>query len=280
MPISVAVSGRSRHRLAVALLLLTAGAACGDSDRSGLRPPDARPTATSSSSPTPEVPSPIPPPTSIPSPSPSPSAVPAPPPAGRPMQLGDSGDDVLAWQRRLASSGFWLGSIDGRFGRLTQQATWALEKAAGLHRDGIAGSAELRALDVVRRTLRPRTTAGRAVEVDLGRQLLLVVRDGRVVAVLNTSTGSGETYVDQGRTKRAVTPTGSFAVLRQIDGLRRSPLGVLWRPKYFIGGYAVHGAPQVPPWPASHGCVRLSYAAMDWIWQTGLMPLGTPVLVR
>jgi lipoprotein-anchoring transpeptidase ErfK/SrfK len=26
---------------------------------------------------------------------------------------------------------------------------------------------------------------------------------------------------------------------------------------YFIGGYAVHGYPDVPTYPASHGCLRI-----------------------
>ena len=46
----------------------------------------------------------------------------------------------------------------------------------------------------------------------------------------------------------------------EIDGWRDAPLGMLWRPKYFNGGIAVHGAPSVPPYPASHGCVRMRNA--------------------
>ena len=64
---------------------------------------------------------------------------------------------------------------------------------------------------------------------------------------------------------------------RQIDGLRVSTLGQLWRPKYFSGGFAVHGDSYVPPEPVSHGCVRVSDEAIDWIWSSGQMPLGTPV---
>ena len=26
---------------------------------------------------------------------------------------------------------------------------------------------------------------------------------------------------------------------------------------YFIGGYAIHGYPTVPNYPASHGCIRV-----------------------
>ncbi|HWS33270.1 MAG TPA: L,D-transpeptidase [Actinoplanes sp.] len=73
-------------------------------------------------------------------------------------------------------------------------------------------------------------------------------------------------------------PTGGSAG-RQIDGWRDAPLGLLWRPKYFNGGIAVHGAPSVPPYPASHGCARVSIAAMTWLWKNDALPLKTTVWV-
>jgi lipoprotein-anchoring transpeptidase ErfK/SrfK len=68
-------------------------------------------------------------------------------------------------------------------------------------------------------------------------------------------------------------------VSRQIDGWRHAPLGLLWRPKYFNGGIAVHGANSVPPYPASHGCARVSIAAMNWLWTNDKIPIDTRVWV-
>jgi len=68
-------------------------------------------------------------------------------------------------------------------------------------------------------------------------------------------------------------------VFRQVDGYDRSPLGVLYRPKYFYEGVAVHGYPSVPAYPASHGCVRVTDQAIDWLWSSGAMPIGTAVWV-
>jgi lipoprotein-anchoring transpeptidase ErfK/SrfK len=186
---------------------------------------------------------------------------------------------VLALQQRLSALGYWLGTPDGVYGDLTEQAVLALQKAAGLTRDGRAGPKTAAALREGARPV-PQSAAGRVVEIDFRRQLLLVVQDGVLLRALNTSTGSGATYWYRGSARWAVTPKGHFAVYAQIDGLRVSPLGLLWRPKYFHGGIAVHGSPSVPAWPASHGCVRLSYPAMDMIWGEGLMPVGTPVWVR
>jgi lipoprotein-anchoring transpeptidase ErfK/SrfK len=42
-----------------------------------------------------------------------------------------------------------------------------------------------------------------------------------------------------------------------VVGYDPSPLGVLLDPMYFVAGYAIHGNPSVPPYPASHGCIRV-----------------------
>ena len=57
-------------------------------------------------------------------------------------------------------------------------------------------------------------------------------------------------------------------------------LGELWRPRFFNRGIAVHGSQNIPPWPDSHGCARLSNAAIDMVWAADLMPVGSRVLVR
>jgi len=35
----------------------------------------------------------------------------------------------------------------------------------------------------------------------------------------------------------------------------------------------------VPAYPASHGCVRVTVKAMDFIWDNEILPRGTEVLV-
>jgi lipoprotein-anchoring transpeptidase ErfK/SrfK len=177
--------------------------------------------------------------------------------------------DVAALQQRLVELGYWLGTPDGRDGPLTRQAVMAFQKAEGLARDGIADPATLAALETAQRP--HAADHGRDhVEIDLDRQLLLVVQGGEVRWALNTSTG----------TRGWVTPPGEFRVEREIDGVRRAPLGDLYRPKYFNRGIAVHGSPSIPGQPASHGCARVSNAAMDHLWATGALAIGTPVVVR
>lgn len=193
------------------------------------------------------------------------------------MHPDDRGEYVLEVQQRLSDLGYWLGEPDGHYGYLTQQAVMALQKTAGLGRDGVYGPSTRRAL---REGVQPRSrTGGTGIEIDKARQLLLVVEGGRVRTILNTSTGSGETYVHEGQERRATTPVGSFSTFRVVDKLDKGPLGDLWRPRYFNGGIAVHGSGSVPGYPASHGCARVSNPAMDMIWSRGLMPVGGAVTV-
>lgn len=243
--------------------------------------------ATPTALPSTQAPPPIPTPTPTPTPTPSVTA-PSPEPTPTPTKTtpprtsllyGDRGPKVLALQQRLSELGYWLGTPDGSFGSLTQQAVFALQKSAGLSRDGIVGPRTKKALA---NGVRPRAKlSGDGVEIDLDRQLLLVVRGGKVRTALNTSTGNGEEYTSTRGTKAiATTPAGSYTVYRAVDGPLTNSLGELWRPRFFNRGIAVHGSPNIPPYAASHGCARLANAAIDMIWATDLMPIGSRVLVH
>lgn len=250
------------------------------------RSPSASQSPSSSSSiPTPtQAPGPTPTPTQAPGPtpstSPSPTATPTPEPEP-PLRRGDEGEAVAQVQRRLVELGYFLPTVDSKFGSSTQQAVWALQKAAGISRDGLIGPDTRAALDAGTRPT-PRSTTGHVLEVDLDAQLVLAVQDGQVVATINASSGSGQRYEALGTTRTARTPTGDFTVVRQIDGMHDSSLelGPMYRPKYFRAGWAIHGSPSVPPYPASHGCIRVSNDAVNWIWDQFAAPLGTPILVH
>jgi peptidoglycan hydrolase-like protein with peptidoglycan-binding domain len=208
------------------------------------------------------------------------TTVPVAPGADGVLELGESGPEVAVLQVRLDELGYWHGGSDGEYGQLTRQAVMAFQKAEGLARDGEAGPATQAALVAAVRPA-PHDPSGNHLEIDLARQILFVVEGGKTRWVLNTSTGNGEAYpAPSGGTAVATTPTGWFAVERQIDGIRRAPLGTLYRPKYIVGGIAIHGSGEVPARPASHGCARVTNGAMDHLWSSGLADLGTPVLVH
>lgn len=200
-------------------------------------------------------------------------------PSGPPaLTLGSHGARVVALQQRLSELGYWVGPITGYFGDSTQQAVYALQKVAGLTRDGAVSPKTEAAL---RRGVvpDPRYAPGRIVEVNLAIDVLMFVDDGHLVTTLNTSTGGGYWYWSGGGEALAETPVGVFHIYSEIDGPDYGPLGELWRPKFFHGGFAIHGDSYVPPYPVSHGCVRVSDEAIDWIWAANLLPMGTEVWI-
>jgi N-acetylmuramoyl-L-alanine amidase len=190
---------------------------------------------------------------------------------------------VKGLQVRLTQLGYINGGADGYYGDLTRQAVMGVQKVAGLKRDGEAGPNTWATIDA---GVRPKagTTKGHVIEVDKATQTLRVVDNGRVTWIVNASTGSGKRYTYTYKGKKhssvALTPNADNLVFRSVKGWDDGPLGNLYAPMYFKGGIAVHGLQSVPAYADSHGCVRVSIPAMDFLRNKGLIKVGTRVLVR
>lgn len=193
------------------------------------------------------------------------------------LRSGASGSAVLALERALAGQKADVGRIDGVFDNDLRHALVAFQKSQDLSRTGVYDAATRARLTSPRPVRLRYPSAGRAVEVDLVRQVLYLSTGGALQRIVDVSSGNGALYTVDGITSRAITPTGRFQVTRKIDGVRISRLGELYRPAYFVGGYAIHGSPSVPPYPASHGCIRVTNRAQDRLWP--LLTVGTPVSV-
>jgi peptidoglycan hydrolase-like protein with peptidoglycan-binding domain len=199
-----------------------------------------------------------------------------------------SGEATKLVQLRLAQLGFWLSDADGKYGLETQQAVMAFQKYLGLEATGKVDAGTAAFLTNFGERAHASATSGTLVEVDKTRQLLFIVVDGKTVWTLNTSTGNGKAYTEEDQntpgefiTGVSLTPSGLHSVTRErAEGWWEGDLGEIYRPKYFVGGVAVHGSNSVPNYPASHGCVRVSVPAMDFIWESGLLPIGTTVWVH
>jgi hypothetical protein len=293
---------RRHHRLGALVLVAVAGASLGCRSAGG---PPAGPVATASAS-TP-VPAtvgttttdgPAPPTATVETPAPNPPAGPgAPPvkatprpPVGSPgpvaspagdLHLGDHGPAVQALQHRLQDLRYWVGSPDGGYGELTRQAVYAFEQTHGLPVDGALSAADRAVLDAATPVV-PQSRQGLVVEVDRTHQVLIAARDGAAEWVFHVSTGTEQPYTHPvDGPSMADTPPGHHTVTKEVDGDDPGALGPLYRPKYFHpDGVAIHGYGSVPPYPASHGCVRVTFAAMDFLWAQGLAPVGTPVWVH
>ena len=157
------------------------------------------------------------------------------------LRTGSHGPGVLALKQRLRELHYALPGVDSGFGYATYEAVLAFQKVNGLPRTGRVGPGLWRRLWQAS-VPTPRVRHGDYLEVDKSRQVLFEVRKGRVVNVIHVSTGA-----------TGNTPLGTWRVYSEIAGWS----WVLWQPMYFLRGFAIHGYPLVPPWPASHGCVRV-----------------------
>jgi PKD repeat protein len=154
-------------------------------------------------------------------------------------------------------------AFDGR----VLDAVYAFQKVQDLPRTGAVDRSFWAALSRPR-VPRPRYGGGDHIEIDKVHQVLYVVRGGAVGAIVPVSTAG-----IAGR----FTPVGRFAIYRKVTGFDPSPLGTLFDPMYFTGGYAIHGNPSVPPYPASHGCVRVPMWIAPILYETN--DYGEPVYV-
>jgi len=173
--------------------------------------------------------------------------------------------DLLA---RLRALGYETPSVTQEFDYDVLESVYAFEKVENLDRTGVADATFWAHLDnpVVPK---PRYYQPAAhIEVDKAKQVLYVVRDGKVVHISPVSTAGLP-----GR----FTPEGEFSIYRKVPGYDPSPLGILYKPMYFTGGYAIHGNPSVPPYPASHGCIRVPNFVIERLYDSE--PYGETVYV-
>ena len=195
------------------------------------------------------------------------------------LEVGSRDRAVRALERRLTELGYRPGEVDEYFSDSTWSAVLAFQKAEVLERSEWVDPMTWARLAAPQAWRVSNSTSFPRVEVDLDRQVVLVVFGAAHVITLNTSTGGGYTYWDShGGWSLAETPTGSYRVYYTYDGTERAPLGTLYRPLYFYEGYAIHGSSFVPSYPDSHGCVRLSNEDQDWLFN--LAPADLEVSVH
>jgi lipoprotein-anchoring transpeptidase ErfK/SrfK len=157
---------------------------------------------------------------------------------------GATGLAVRTLQRKLRALGYVVGTpgvYDGR----TARAVMAFRKVTGMARTFVASE------DVFRRLARGQgrfhvkyPDHGKHVEADLSLQVLALIRGGKAERIYPISSG------------KPSTPTilGSFKVYSKTPGTNAK--GMVYT-SYFHGGYGIHGYADVPPFAASHGCLRV-----------------------
>ena len=189
-----------------------------------------------------------------------------------------NGKEIEAIQR-LYTLHFWTASSYSLKDDTNRQAIIAFQKLNGLPRNGKLTNSTLSRLARASVPTPHVTMHAPHLEVDLNRQVLFVVdANDQVNRILSVSTGNGKLFNDSGKGMQyALTPRGSFKIYYKVIGWKKSPLGRMFYPMYFSGGFAVHGSNSVPSRPASHGCVRIPMFAAQEMFR--VTPVGTPVIV-
>lgn len=189
------------------------------------------------------------------------------------LKPGQCSNDVKRLNRRLVRLRYLRPKEAGRcYGSATMHAVMALQKWEGIGRDGVYGPQTAKTAAKAKRPHASRRyrSKGKRVEIDLSRQLaFLVTKNGRLKQVISIS--SGAPGYD--------TPKGTYSVYRKERMSWSVPYQV-WMPwaSYFVGGIALHESPDVPGYPASHGCVRVPKPFAKRVYR--FADYGTPVIVR
>jgi hypothetical protein len=170
--------------------------------------------------------------------------------------IGSSGPKVRLLQTALAKLAY-VTSRGGHFDDATARAVVAYRKVNGMSRISSANRTIYRRLFAGRGGFRLRyPNAGKHVEFDWSRQVLVLARGGAPERIYHASSG------------KPSTPTvfGTFHFYSQTPGTNAKEMV---DSNYFIRGYAIHGYKEVPTYAASHGCIRVpipnAYSIFKWI---------------
>lgn len=175
-------------------------------------------------------------------------------------------------------------TIDGDSGSYTEQQLCAARLALNMpasRADMEPGSDEERLLMAATGLAVPPTaptSASRWALIDKTCQVMFVGEGGSLRFVFPTSTGeSGYETRDQNavRAFRFEPEADNGGWHNSYDYPTDNPLnGNMYMPIYFDGGQAIHGATNVPTYPASKGCSRLQVAhqdaLIDWLGIRGI----------
>jgi lipoprotein-anchoring transpeptidase ErfK/SrfK len=157
---------------------------------------------------------------------------------------GSRGPKVRLLQHALARLAF-VTSRGGSFDAATGRAVIAFRKTNGMARTPSANRGVYTKLFAGKGGFKLRYPgAGKHVEFDWSRQVLVLASGGKPERIYHASSG------------KPSTPTvfGTFSFYSKTPGTNAK--GMV-DSNYFIRGYAIHGYPEVPTYAASHGCIRV-----------------------
>jgi lipoprotein-anchoring transpeptidase ErfK/SrfK len=159
------------------------------------------------------------------------------------LDPGNRSSDVKLFNKLLKKQGYFT-SGGKKYSVRTQWAVMAVRKVNGMTRTFNANSKIFRMLAARKAEFHLKYPGkGKHVEVDISRQVMALAKHHKAQHTFAVSTGA------------PATPTirGHYRFYRKDAGFNSEGM---YYSVYFHGGYATHGYHSVPPYPASHGCVR------------------------
>jgi hypothetical protein len=159
------------------------------------------------------------------------------------LDPGDRGPAVELFNDLLRKQAYF-NTDKKRYGSHTERAVMAFRKVNGMARNFQATPGIFKTLasgDGAFKLKHP--GAGKHTEVDISKQVMALADGGKPKYVFHVSTGAAATPSDP----------GGFTYYRKDPGF--NSIGMYYS-VYYNRGEATHGYHSVPPYPASHGCIR------------------------
>ncbi len=173
----------------------------------------------------------------------------------RTLSAGSSGLYVKGMLTALRRLKFRVPGVGKSFTSRVKDSVMAFQKAYRLSRTYVFNTACWRKIDGAKLIRARHASPSRHLEVDKGRQIAMVVKGGKPCGIICVSTGATNN-----------TPEGKFHIQQKHSFTGSGFGGILVRTMGFVGNFAMHGYAPVPPYPASHGCVREPIWACYWVY--------------
>jgi peptidoglycan hydrolase-like protein with peptidoglycan-binding domain len=174
---------------------------------------------------------------------------------GARLSTGSKGPQVKAMLTALSRLKFRVPNLGSTYTSEVADAVVAFQKAYGLSRDYVFGDSCWRKLETAKVIKARYASPSTHLEVDKGRQIAMVVKNGTPYGIIAISSGA-----------TGNTPSGTFHIFIKSLWADSNYGGKLFRSMGFYRDFAMHGYSPVPPYPASHGCVREPMWVAQWMY--------------
>ncbi len=174
---------------------------------------------------------------------------------GARLSTGSKGPQVTAMLTALSRLRFRVPNLGSTFTSQVADAVVAFQKAYGLSRTYVFDADDWKKLETANVIKARYASPSTHLEVDKGRQIAMVVKNGAPYGIIAISSGA-----------TGNTPSGTFHIFIKSLWAPSNYDSLLFRSMGFYKDFAMHGYSPVPPYPASHGCVREPMWVAQWMY--------------